>query len=269
MCNFYNIKPVRSKGQNFLINEQIYDKIVQEAELKQNDHILEIGPGAGILTFKLADRAKKIIALELDDDLVEFLCGRVDSAKAKNIEILNKDVLKIEKKDLQSLKKDYKIVANLPYNITSRFLRRFLSENELRPKSMVLLLQREVAQRIVASPPNMSLLALSVQYFSRPRIVENVPASCFWPKPRVDSAVVKFEIKKDLDLSRKQEKKLFDLIRTGFRSKRKMLKNNLSSGLKIDTRRAEEILKKMGLNFKIRAQELDLKDWKRLLEKLR
>lgn len=265
LCQFYNIKPARSKGQNFLIKESVYNKIIQEAELKDTDTVLEVGPGVGILTFKMAQKAKYVKAVEMDKDISQLLQERIDFYNQENIEVINKDILKCDREDLAlSSRASYKIVANLPYNITSRFLRKFLSQKNLKPRSMVLLLQKEVAQRIVARPPHMSLLSLSVQYFSDPKIVEKVPADHFWPRPRVDSAIVKFNIEKDPVFDPEREKRFFDFLKKGFSSKRKMLKNNLKNNFKIKEDIVENGLNHMGLNINIRAQELSLESWKGL-----
>jgi len=158
---------------------------------------------------------------------------------------------------------NYKIVANLPYNITSVFLRKFLS-GENRPKSMTLMLQKEVAQRIVAAPGEMSLLSVSVQFYAEPKILFNVSRDCFWPRPEVDSAVVKIDLKQNIVRDVDKEKKFFRLVKIGFSSRRKMLKNNLMAGYKIGQEIAKDRLKSVGLNEKVRAQELALDDWQKL-----
>ncbi len=347
LCRVYGIKPARSRGQNFLIEEDFYNKIIEAAELRKEDTVLEVGPGLGFLTAKLAKNAGKVIAVELDDKLAEILKTGLKAQGVENVDVINEDVLKINTfkllqnchceesrpesgrgdeaicdgsskaptiKDchapLRSARNDnrirYKIVANLPYNITSYFLRKFLSEDP-KPESMVLMLQKEVAQRIAAKPGEMSLLAVSVQFYAEPKIIAKVPASAFWPKPEVDSAIVKIiphpipllgkergnllplakggkkvplirgieggkegEIIQPplppLSRGRVNEKEFFRLVRIGFSSKRKMLKNNLANGYHIEQARAEQWLSAVGLEAKIRAQELAVGDWLKLLE---
>jgi len=331
LCKLYNIIPARSKGQNFLIKENIYDKIIEVAELTKDDVVLEVGPGLGFLTAKLAVGAngrspvQKVTAVELDKKLVEILKTRLADEKIENIEIVNQDILKFsrfarsgearqirnpinELRDTSYELGDYKVVANLPYNITSIFLRKFLSA-EVKPRLMVLMLQKEVAERITAKPPKMSLLAVSVQFYARPEIVEIVPRNNFWPEPEVDSAIVKItplasrlrrcyggqvghlplvrggiyrhnsppcqggvpERRGGIKMSADvdKEKDFFRLVKIGFSAKRKMLKNNLAAGLRISQSEAENKLIMAGFNEKIRAQELSIEDWLKLFGEFR
>jgi 16S rRNA (adenine1518-N6/adenine1519-N6)-dimethyltransferase len=259
LCQSYGIKPARSKGQNFLIEEEIYDKMVETAELSKNDEVLEVGPGLGFLTAKLAKSAKKVVAVELDDKLAEVLKTGLIAQGIKNAKVINSDILKVP--STHFIGGEYKVVANLPYNITSIFLRKFLSE-EKKPEMMVLMLQREVAERIVASPSKMSLLAVSVQFYAQAEIIKNVAADCFWPQPEVDSAIIKLKIEnEDLGIN---EKEFFRLAKIGFSAKRKMLKNNLANGYRISQKDAGKKIKKCGFNVKIRAQELSVGDWIKL-----
>jgi len=272
LCRLYDIKPARSKGQNFLIEEKIYDDIVEAADLKSNDVVLEVGPGLGFLTAKLAKKVSRVIAVELDDKLAKVLRTGLMAQGIKNIEVVNENVLDItDKTPLTPLFKggSYKIVANLPYNITSVFLRKFLSETENKPKLMVLMLQKEVAERIVAKPGKMSLLAVSVQFYAKPEIMQIVSAENFWPSPEVDSAIIKITphptpFNPPLSGGRDNEKDFFRLVKFGFSAKRKMLKNNLAASFKISQDEAESKIVKAGLNSKIRAQELSVDDWLKL-----
>jgi len=278
LCKQYNIKPARTRGQNFLICEKVYDKIVETADLKKEDVVLEVGPGLGFLTIKLAERVKKVVAVELDDKLAEVLRDRLKSQGIENVEVVNEDILKISNFQFLISNKipnsKFQIVANLPYNITSIFLRKFLSA-EIKPKLMVLMLQKEVAERIVAYPPKMSLLAVSVQFYAEPKIIEIVPADCFWPKPEVDSAIIQINTKEAEPLRKETFRRgsafndFFRLVKIGFSAKRKMLKNNLAAGYHISQQEAENKLKKAGFDIKIRAQELSVKDWARLFEEFK
>jgi 16S rRNA (adenine1518-N6/adenine1519-N6)-dimethyltransferase len=272
ICRLYEIKPARSKGQNFLVNEKIYDDIVYAADLKSTDTVLEIGPGLGFLTLKMAQIVKKVIAVELDNRLADYLQIGLDAQDAENVEIVNQDILKFNIEAHLGANCKYKIVANLPYNITSIFLRLFLSSS-YKPESLVLMLQKEVAARIVATAPDMSLLALSVQYYADAKIIREVKAGNFWPEPKVDSAIIKIILKEPRKLSReeqiKEDKLFFRLAKIGFSAKRKMLKNNLAGGLKIEQVVITEILEKNKLNPHSRAEDLSLEDWLKLFAALR
>ncbi|MEA3398499.1 MAG: 16S rRNA (adenine(1518)-N(6)/adenine(1519)-N(6))-dimethyltransferase RsmA [Patescibacteria group bacterium] len=271
ICSQHKIKPARSKGQNFLIRENVYDKIIETAELNKADIILEVGPGFGFLTEKLAQKVKKVIAVELDDKLTNILQNRLNKQSIKNVEVLNRNILDVTSYELRVA--SYKIVANLPYNITSIFLRKFLSA-ENKPDFMVLMLQKEVAERICAKPGKMSLLSVSAQYYARPKIIEYVPKHDFWPSPKVDSAIVKLRIHKETkfpagNLVSGNEKVFFRLVKFGFSSKRKMLKNNLAAGCHISQIKAKNRLIKAGFKENIRAQELSVRDWIKLFGSFR
>lgn len=275
LCRLYEINPARSKGQNFLIKEEVYNEIIKAAELKKTDLVLEVGPGLGFLTAKLASEVKQVTAVELDDKLAAFLKLGLAAQKVKNVNLINSDILKFDPTDLN---RPYKIVANLPYNISSFFLRKFLSQTS-RPELMVLLLQKEVAERIVAKPGDMSLLAVSVQYYADAKIVAYVPAADFWPEPKVESAIIRIKPKTSflnkLDktqpkiLAKNQEDMFFRFVKIGFSAKRKMLKNNLAAGLKLDAKALAEALVFKGFNPKVRAEDLKLEDWQKLFAALR
>lgn len=271
ICRLCEIKPARSKGQNFLVNENIYNDIVRAAEINADDTVLEIGPGLGFLTLKMAKIAKRVIAVELDNKLADYLQTGIDANGIKNVEIVNEDILRFNLNNYLAPEENYQIVANLPYNITSIFLRLFLSSPRP-PKSFVLMLQKEVAERIVATPPEMSLLALSVQYYAEAKIIREVKAGNFWPEPKVDSAVIKITVKERPKMSEKEQllkdKLFFRLAKMGFSAKRKMLKNNLAGGLKIEQKIINEILIKKKFNPQLRAEDLSLEDWQKLFAAL-
>lgn len=262
-CQENNIKPARSKGQNFLVDESVYDEIVEAAEISQDEVVMEVGPGLGFLTEKLAEVAKKVVTVELDDKLFGLLDVRLREQGLANIEAINMNVLDFNIEEWEH-KKNYKIVANLPYNITSVFLRKFLSAKS-QPHSFVLMLQKEVAERIAARPGKMSLLAVSVQFYADAEIVMKVGREKFWPAPEVDSAVIKITTRKNIDKNI-DEKSFFRLVKFGFSSKRKMLKNNLASGLHLSQDEVVEKIKKAGFGEKVRAQELSVNDWVGLLK---
>jgi len=266
ICHLYNINPSRSKGQNFLVNEKVYGEIIAAANLTKDDVVLEVGPGLGILTSKLAEKAGRVIAVELDDKLAAYLKDGLVNSEVDNIKVFNENILDIDLKntkyEIQNTK--YKIVANLPYNITSVFIRKFLTA-EYKPSEMVLMLQNEVAERICAKPGDMSLLALGVQFFAEPEIIAKVPKEDFWPMPQVDSAIIKIRVKRE-KIKDVGEKEFFRIAKFGFSAKRKMLKNNLAGGLHIAPAEAEKMLVAAGFNPKIRAEDLSVEDWKKIIE---
>lgn len=283
ICNLLEIKPARSKGQNFLITEKFYDQMIKAAELSPQDLVLEVGPGLGFLTAKLAEEVERVIAVELDDKLANYLRMAIASQDVDNISLVNQDILRF---DLQSFlkqeeinNKSYKIVANLPYNISSIFLRTFLSSS-FKPELITLMLQKEVAERIVALAPDSSLLSLSIAFYGEAEIVKEVKAGNFWPEPKVDSAIIKIRVKKAKDIEASilenikgsssgldfavLEKLFFRLLKISFSSKRKMIKNNLAGGLKITTSEAEKLIILAGLNPKARAEDLNLENFLKL-----
>jgi len=260
----YGIKPDHSKGQNFLVEEEFFDQAVLAAEINQQETVLEVGTGLGFLTEKLSKVSQKVIAVELDQKLAELLQARCLSEKIDNVEVINTDILTVRDDFFSGL--DYKIVANLPYNITSIFLRKFLTADN-KPQSLVLMLQKEVAERIVATEPQSSLLSLSVQFYATAEIIAVVPAEAFWPKPEVNSALIKIVLKSAAELPPVEAELFFRLLRIGFSAKRKMLKNNLGNGLHLSTSEVGNILSQSGYNPKVRAQELGLNDWLKLFAK--
>lgn len=264
LCQMYGIKPARSKGQNFLINEQVYDEIVAAADLQADDIVLEVGPGLGFLTEKLALEAKEVEAVELDDQLAEVLKIKLLAQKLDNVNLINHDILNLNLNDFAWYKRGaYKIVANLPYNISALFLRNFLGASA-RPQKIVLLLQQEVAERLVAPAGELSLLGVMAQFYSQPKIIKLVPATDFWPQPKISSAIVVFEHDRPTvsdQLSAEEQKQFWRLLKIGFSAKRKQLKNNLMSGWPTDSATATGWLKKIKVSDKIRAQDLSLAQW--------
>lgn len=262
LCRLYNIAPARSKGQNFLINAGIYEAIIKTANLNKKDSVLEVGPGLGFLTARLAEVAQRVIAVELDDTLASILDTAIKSQDVTNVEIVNQDILKFNPSNYFQENESYQIVANLPYNISSIFLRTFLSSIRP-PQSLVLMLQKEVAERCVKQEPDMSLLSLSLAYYGRAEIIRSVPASDFWPAPKVDSAILRFVYKKKYPTEKDlvDAKIFFRLARIGFSAKRKMLKNNLMSGLKCEASIIDQAFKQAEIDLKARAESLSLNNW--------
>lgn len=263
----YGLRPSKHLGQNFLIDKKALVQIVRAAKLSKKDTVLEIGPGLGVLTEKLAQQAKKVIAVEKDKRMFEAVEEILKDFS--NVEIIHGDILKSFKSLMP--KSEYKVAANIPYYLTSPLIR-LLLESENPPRQMVLLVQKEVAQRICARPPKMNLLAVSVQFYGRPQIISYVPKKSFWPQPKVDSAIVKITLrgatprKKAVFLNYRA--KFFKLVKAGFSSPRKQLVNNLSEKLKLDREQTKKALIQSGLSSQTRAQNLSLEDWETLSSQL-
>ncbi len=254
----------QSLGQNFLVDREALENIVDAAELKKEDTVIEVGPGLGTLTEELMLRVGKVIAIEKDDKLSKILADKISDS---NFQIQNSDILAVNVPELTG-GKPYKVVANIPYYITAKIIKLFLT-SENKPEMIVLLVQKEVAERICAKPGQLSILALSVQAFGQPEIVSIVRKDSFFPSPAVDSAILRIRIQNsEFRIQPEDEKELFRLIHIGFASKRKTLVNNLSAGLRIDKNVACDIIKSVGLSENARAQELSLADWINLSSKL-
>ncbi len=256
----YGIRPLKSLGQNFLINERVFDRIIRVAELSSNDIVLEIGPGVGNLTLRLGEKVKKVIAIEKDKKMCEILKKVLENQNIKNIKIINQDALKLDFSPY--IQKPYKLIANLPYYITSPVIRKFL-ELKKPPESMILMVQKEVAQRICAKPPKLSLLAVSVQFYAKPKIISYVSKKSFWPRPKVDSAIIKI-IPLKMRWSKKYTEKFFEIVRAGFAHPRKQLINNLSKGLNLEKQKIEKWLLKNEVRPEQRAETLDVEHWQKL-----
>jgi len=256
-----NIKPLKKFGQNFVVSKEILEKIIESADLEPKDIVLEIGAGPGNLTKELAKKAKKVIAVEKDKKMIAILKETLKGFK--NIKIIEGDALEFEPKSYKLRANNYKLIGNLPYYLTSAIIKKFL-ETENRPSQMVLMIQKEVAQRICSQPPKMNLLALSVQFYAKPKIIAYVSKNCFWPRPKVDSAIIKLNIKKKK--LRDNKDIFFKIIKAGFAHPRKQLANNLSSELKLDKERVKNWLLKSKINPSQRAETLKEKDWLNLTQ---
>lgn len=253
----HKIFPTHSKGQNFLISEKILNQIIEFSKIKKGENVLEIGPGVGTLSCKLIESGVNLKVVELDDNMIPIL---QNLKSVYNFQIIKGDILKIylEKEVGVEFIKNYRIISNLPYNISSHFLRIFLGF-DFRPKQMILMLQKEVVERIIVRDGKWSKLSLMCNYYSCPRLVFQVPKNSFYPSPKVDSAVIVFDNiqkpKKDLD---------WRLINFAFSSKRRTLVNNLSAGLNIDKSKMEKIVESAGFSKDIRAEKLNIEDWYKL-----
>ncbi|MFA5927066.1 MAG: 16S rRNA (adenine(1518)-N(6)/adenine(1519)-N(6))-dimethyltransferase RsmA [Patescibacteria group bacterium] len=249
-------------GQNFLVDRIALEKIVGSAELKPEDCVVEVGPGLGTMTEELVARAKKVVAIELDRVLASLLADRLGD----RAEIVNADILRINLAKTIGACSGYKVVANIPYYITSRILRFFLEASE-KPSLIVLLTQKEVAEQITAKPGDMSLLSVSVQAYGDPEIVDLVGASSFFPVPKVNSAILRVR-NIGWKIENLGEKEFFRSVRIGFSSRRKTLLNNLSAGYQFNKVKTLGILEKVGLTDKTRAQELSVQKWQELCSQL-
>ena len=266
LLNNLDARAKKSLGQNFLINSGVLRKIVEAAELSPQDTVIEIGPGLGVLTSELAKRAGRVIAVELDDNL-SVLLGKTLSW-ATNLTVVHEDVLKIRPSALLSkaglqMGSAYKVVANLPYYITSAVLRHFL-EGDARPSMMVVMVQKEVARAITAAPGEMSLLSVAVQFYGQARIVSSVSARSFYPVPKVDSAILKIRLYPKPFINTAETDGFFALVRAGFCANRKQLVNSLSQGLSLSKDEIRPLLEKSGIEPKRRAETLAVPEWVKL-----
>lgn len=248
-------KAQKSLGQHFLVDRESLEAVMEAGELEAGDTVLEVGPGLGVMTAPLASRVKNIIAVEADKALAELL----ESGKPENVEVFHGDILNY---DLRRLPPGYKVVANIPYYLTSKIFRTFL-QTANPPVMLSLLIQKEVAQRIVSPPGKMNVLAFSVQYYGRPALLKVVERHKFWPPPKVDSAVIQVRVY-ERPLFEANPDKLFRLVKAGFGEKRKMLKNSLAGGLNLEMGLAQRLLRESKVPASARAQELDMKAWERL-----
>jgi 16S rRNA (adenine1518-N6/adenine1519-N6)-dimethyltransferase len=256
----FNLNPQKSLGQNFLADHNALLKIVRDAEISPDDHILEIGAGLGGLTRLLAVHGKAVIAVEIDRKLLpalEFVIKPFD-----NVRLVEGDILKLRLEDLQ-LGEGFKVVANIPYYITSAVIRHLL-EASVKPDRIVLTMQREVAERIVTTDEKMSLLSLSVQVYGKARIASQIPAGCFIPKPQVDSSVLIIDVYDQPKLSGEELKLLFRLAHAAFNQKRKMLRSSLKSMLGDGTVSVSSVLERTGIDPRRRPETISLEDWIRL-----
>jgi 16S rRNA (adenine1518-N6/adenine1519-N6)-dimethyltransferase len=253
----YAVQPKKSLGQNFLHDPGALEKIAATADLTAQDTVLEIGPGTGALTQVLAQTAKKVIAVEVDERLKPILDEML--SEYPNIWVIYQDILTV---DVAALLRpdDYIVVANLPYYITSAILRHLL-ESAHKPRRLVLTVQQEVADRLVARPNDMSLLTVSVQFYGAPRIVNRLKPAAFWPRPDVDSAVVRIDVYDQPPVAVPNEAAFFRVVRAGFSQKRKQLKNALGGGLGIDHNAAAALLEQAGIDPRRRAETLTLEEW--------
>jgi 16S rRNA (adenine1518-N6/adenine1519-N6)-dimethyltransferase len=244
-------------GQHWLKDNDTLEAICQAANLSKEDFVLEIGPGLGDLTRHLVKLAGQVLAVELDGELVAHLN---DHLKEGNLEVIQADILKL---DLTNLPTDYKVVANIPYYLTSNLIR-VLSEAPNSPSLMVLLVQKEVAERLAAEPGQMSLLTVSAQLYYSAMLGPEVSAKLFQPPPKVDSQVIILKHRPKPLFKNLDTKAFFRMVKSGFAGRRKKLRSSLAAGLSIDKTQADSLLKAAGVSGELRAQNLSLQDWHKL-----
>ena len=272
----YKIYPSKRLGQNFLIDKGAVKRVIEAANLQPDDIVLEIGPGTGVLTIELAKRVKKVIAVEKDQKMIEIL--KETLKEFENVEIVQEDILKFQIPNGAQAKlgrvagglesklqiPNYKVVGNLPFYLTAPAIRKFL-EAKNRPKEMVLIVQKEVGQRICAKPPDMSILAVSVQFYAKPKIVSYISKKSFWPQPKVDSAIIKIVLRQfRVQVSRRFRERFFGIVRAGFSQPRKQILNNFSKRLQLNKEEIKAWLLEGEIQPSQRAETLTIKDWIKL-----
>jgi 16S rRNA (adenine1518-N6/adenine1519-N6)-dimethyltransferase len=260
----YDIRPSKGLGQHFMVDRRALERIVEAAELGSEETALEIGPGLGTLTQALAERAGRVIAVELDERMVEILSQTL--ADRPNVEIVRGDILELDPAELVEGAR-YKVVANLPYYITSAVLRHLL-EATAKPQLVVVTVQKEVAERLVARPGQMSLLSASVQFYGHPRVVARIPARAFYPAPKVNSAVVRIDVYERPPVEVEDVDRFFEIVRAGFAQRRKQLRNSLAQGLGMRPKVVAEALSHCGIDPTRRAQTLSVEEWDRIYREL-
>jgi len=264
----FGVRPKKRLGQHFLIDEAVLERILSAAEISPGEIVVEVGPGLGILTEGLAKQGAKVIAVELDPKLVALLKKRL--AAFPDVKIIHADILKAIPRQLlqndltaSALFRGYKVVANLPYYITSPVLRHFF-EAPLRPSKMIVMVQKEVGEAIVATPGKMSLLSVRTQFYSKPAIISSVPAASFYPPPKVDSVILRLDVYSQPPIEVPDVAGFFDIVMHGFSSPRKQLRNALAHSLEMPPSQVSLFLEKAGIDGKRRAETLDLEEWREL-----
>ena len=254
----HNLWPKKQLGQNFLEDEGALEKVVAAADVQPADTVLEIGPGLGSLTRHLARAARRVVAVEIDSALLPPLEETL--RPFDNVEVILADILRLDLTKVAGLTPGYLVVANIPYYITSAIVRH-LVEAPVAPARMVLTVQREVADRMIAEPDDMNLLAVSVQFYTVPRIVTRLAAGSFYPRPEVDSAVIRLDVRPAPAVAVPSVDGFFRVVKAGFSQKRKQLRNSLAGGLQLEPPQADALLAAAQLDPQRRAETLTLAEW--------
>ncbi len=261
----YGLRADKRLGQNFLVDQAALNKVVEAANIEASDTVLEIGPGLGSLTYLLASKARRVVAVELDQRLIPVLHQVLDPFQ--NVEVILGDILQINLNKVMQTS-GYLVVANIPYYITSNLIRQLL-ETQTSPRRMILTVQKEVAERICAQPGEMSLLAISVQVYGQPVVAATISAGSFYPSPKVDSAVVRVDLYPEPKIDPGLLKTFFKLAKAGFSQKRKTLKNALSGGMHWLPNDTEWVLEMAEIDPRRRAETLALDEWSNLAQQAR
>lgn len=258
----HGLRPQKSLGQNFIQDEIVLSRIVEQAGVNAQDIVLEVGPGLGSLTRHLAMAARRVTAVELDRHLIPLLQEVL--LPFRNVEVIEGDILRTDPASLP-LEDGYLVVANIPYYITSALIRHLL-ESSRRPSRLALTVQKEVAGRICASPGELSLLALSVQVYGSPRITGRIPAGSFYPIPKVDSAVVRVDLYPKPALPQENLDTFFKLAKAGFSQKRKTLRNAISASLRWSPEKTASMLQAASVDPQRRAETVSIEEWGRIVD---
>jgi len=253
----HGMRPNKAFGQNFLIDRTILSSIVQAAEITSEDTLLEVGAGTGVLTRELAQQAKRVVAVELERDMLTLLTDT--TRQYKNVELVARDLLFFNPTEFFE-QTPYKLVANLPYYITAPTFRHFL-ESANRPQLLVVMVQWEVAQRIIAQPGDLSLLGISIQFYGKPEIIARVPAKAFYPAPKVDSAILRVNVYEQVPLTQSERDRFFRVVKAGFSEKRKQLHNSLTHGLHYKNEQIRLWLQQAHIEASRRAETLSIEEW--------
>ncbi len=261
----FGFKAKKGLGQHFLIDDTILGTIVSAAELKLEDNIIEVGPGLGILTVELARYAASVVAVEIDNKLASLLEQRL--SHLSNVRIINADILKVNLQQILEGKVSYKVVANLPYYITSPILRYFIGAS-IKPTLMLVMVQKEVAESIAAVSGKMTAMSVGIQVFADPQIITYVPARSFYPQPKVDSAVVRLDMLAEPRFKSGNVDDFLEIVRCGFSSPRKQVHNSLAQGLQMESADVIALLKKAEIDPKCRPENLGIAEWERLYREI-
>lgn len=265
LLNQYGLRANKKLGQNFLINQQIIDEIIEKSQITKEDTVLEIGPGLGSLTKALMQNAKRVIAVELDENMVNILKNRFNN---ENLEIINEDILKIDLNEITNKYGKIKVVANLPYYITTPIVMKLLEE-EYSIESITVMVQKEVGERLCAEPgsKDFGAVTVGVNYYSKSKIIIDVPKDNFMPVPEVDSCVIKLDILSEPPIDVKDKKRFFRLVKAAFSQRRKTINNSLASG-EFSKESVLNALNKLGIDAKLRAENLSIQDFANITNEL-
>lgn len=261
----HRMRPLKSFGQNFLVDRAVLRRIVEAADIQPADQVLEVGAGTGVLTRELAKRARRVVAVELERDMLALLAET--TREFRNVEVVVANLLVLDPVEVFD-HEPYKLVANLPYYITAATFRHFL-ESANPPRLLVVMVQYEVAQRIVAGPGDLSLLGVSVQFYGKPEIIARVPARAFYPAPKVDSAILRVDVHPRVPLTHEERESFFHLVHAGFAERRKQIHNSLAHQLHQNDEEVRSQLLAAGIEPSRRAETLSIEEWLRLWQEIK